>query len=132
MKSLKLIMVIAFAAMGFSAMAQDVNFDDPKYAKWGANAAERQQNMLNSQFLKEAVDNRKYDVAAGYLVDLLKKCPEASQNLYTNGTTLPMIQRYALSLSTLFCGFTMFVWQALLTTISMVRIISSIVRLASS
>lgn len=88
MKSLKLIMVIAFAAMGFSAMAQDVNFDDPKYAKWGANAAERQQNMLNSQFLKEAVDNRKYDVAAGYLVDLLKKCPQASLNIYTNGAKL--------------------------------------------
>ena len=30
MKSLKLIMVVAFAVMGFSAMAQDINFDDPK------------------------------------------------------------------------------------------------------
>ena len=88
MKSLKLIMVVAFAVMGFSAMAQDINFDDPKYAMWGANAAERQQNMLNSQFLKEAVDNRNYNVAAGYLVDLLKKCPAASLNLYTNGAKL--------------------------------------------
>lgn len=87
MKSVKLILMMAFAAIGFTAMAQ-VNYDDPKYAKWGANAAERQQNMLNSQFLKEAVDNRNYNVAAGYLVDLLKKCPQASQNLYTNGAKI--------------------------------------------
>ena len=87
MKSLKLIMVVAFALVGFNAMAQ-VNFDDPKYAKWGANAAEREQNLLNSQFLKEAVDNRNYNVAAGYLVDLLKKCPAASLNVYTHGAKL--------------------------------------------
>ena len=52
MKSLKFILTVAVAMMSFSAMAQDVNYDDPKYAKWGDGAANRKQNMLNNQFLK--------------------------------------------------------------------------------
>ena len=57
MKSLKLILAAAFAVVGISAMAQEINYDDPKYAVWGENANERRDNMLNTQFLKEAVDN---------------------------------------------------------------------------
>ena len=87
MKSVKLILMMAFAAISFSAMAQ-VNYDDPKYAKWGANAEERKQNMLNRQYLGEAVDNRQLNVAAGYLKTLLDKCPAASLNIYTDGAKL--------------------------------------------
>ena len=87
MKSVKLILMMAFAAIGFTAMAQ-VNYDDPKYAKWGANAEERKQNMLNRQYLGEAVDNRQLNVAAGYLQILLEKCPAASLNIYTDGAKL--------------------------------------------
>ena len=87
MKSVKLILMMAFAAISFSAMAQ-VNYDDPKYAKWGANAEERKQNMLNRQYLGEAVDNRQLNVAAGYLKILLDKCPAASLNIYTDGAKL--------------------------------------------
>ena len=88
MKSLKFILTVAVAMMSFSAMAQDVNYDDPKYAKWGDGAANRKQNMLNNQFLKEAVDNKKYDEAAGYLAKLIAGCPAASVNIYTNGAKL--------------------------------------------
>ena len=88
MKSLKLILVVAFAAMGVSAMAQDINYDDPKYAVWGESADERKENMLNNQFLKEAVDNKNYSNASKYLNILLTKCPAASQNIYTNGAKL--------------------------------------------
>ena len=88
MKSLKLILVVAFAAMGISAMAQEINYDDPKYAVWGENANERRDNMLNNQFLKEAVDNKNYSAASKYLNILLTKCPAASQNIYTNGAKL--------------------------------------------
>ena len=88
MKSLKLILVVAFAAMGISAMAQEINYDDPKYAVWGENANERRDNMLNNQFLKEAVDNKNYPAASKYLNILLTKCPSASQNIYTNGAKL--------------------------------------------
>ena len=57
MKSLKLILAVAFAVIGFSAMAQ-VNYDDPRYAVWGENAKQRESNMLANQFLKESVDNK--------------------------------------------------------------------------
>lgn len=88
MKSLKLILVVAFAAVGISAVAQEINYDDPKYAVWGENANERRDNMLNNQFLKEAVDNKNYPAASKYLNILLTKCPSASQNIYTNGAKL--------------------------------------------
>ena len=71
MKSIKLILVSAFALVGFTAVAQDINYDDPKYAKWGSTAEERKEMMLNAQFLKEAVDNRNYNLASGYLQALL-------------------------------------------------------------
>ena len=88
MKSLKLILAAAFAVVGISAMAQEINYDDPKYAVWGENANERRDNMLNNQFLKEAVDNKNYPAASKYLNVLLTKCPAASQNIYTNGAKL--------------------------------------------
>ena len=88
MKSLKLILAVAFAVMGVSAMAQEINYDDPKYAVWGENAGERRDNMLNNQFLKEAVDNKNFSAASKYLKILLDKCPAASQNIYTNGAKL--------------------------------------------
>ena len=88
MKSLKLILMVAFAMVGFTAMSQNINYDDPKYAKWGANAEQRKQNMLNNQFLKEAVDNKNYKAAAGYLKILLEQSPAAAQGIYTNGIKL--------------------------------------------
>ena len=87
MKSLKLILVAAFAMMGFSAFAQ-VNYDDPRYAIWGENAEQRKNNMLANQFLKESVDNKEYKAAAGYLKQLLDQAPKGAQGIYTNGIKL--------------------------------------------
>ena len=87
MKSLKLILAVAFAVMGFSAMAQ-VNYDDPRYAVWGENAKQRESNMLANQFLKESVDNKEYKAAAGYLKQLLEQAPKGAQGIYTNGIKL--------------------------------------------
>ncbi len=87
MKSLKLILVAAFAAVGFSAMAQ-VNYDDPRYAVWGNDAEQRKSNMLANQFLGEAINNKEYKVAAGYLKQLLEQAPKAAQGIYTNGIKL--------------------------------------------
>jgi tetratricopeptide (TPR) repeat protein len=87
MKSLKLILAVAFAAMSFSAMAQ-VNYDDPRYAVWGENAEQRKSNMLANQFLKESVDNKDYKAAAGYLKQLLDQAPKGAQGIYTNGIKL--------------------------------------------
>lgn len=87
MKSLKMILAVAFAAMSFSAMAQ-VNYDDPRYAVWGENAEQRKSNMLANQFLKESVDNKDYKAAAGYLKQLLDQAPKGAQGIYTNGIKL--------------------------------------------
>ena len=87
MKSLKLILVAAFAMMGFSAFAQ-VNYDDPRYAIWGENAEQRKNNMLANQFLKESVDNKEYKAAAGFLKLLLDQAPKGAQGIYTNGIKL--------------------------------------------
>ena len=87
MKSLKLILAVAFAVIGFSAMAQ-VNYDDPRYAVWGENAKQRESNMLANQFLKESVDNKEYKAAAGYLKQLLEQAPKGAQGIYTNGIKL--------------------------------------------
>ena len=84
MKSIKFVLVAVFAMVGFTAAAQDLNYDDPKYAKWGATGEERKEMMLTAQFLKEAVDNRNYDLASGYLKTLLEKAPAGSENIYTN------------------------------------------------
>ena len=64
-------------------MAQDLNA--PQYAKWGSTLEEKQQNILNSNFLKESCDNRDYDAAARYLNALIKSCPEASSAIYQRG-----------------------------------------------
>lgn len=88
MKSIKFVLVVVFALFGFTAVAQDLNYDDPKYAKWGATGEERKEMMLTAQFLKEAVDNRNYNLAANYLQILLEKAPAGSLNIYTNAAKL--------------------------------------------
>ena len=86
MKNVKFLLSAACAFFAYSALAQD--FSDPKYAIWGDTPEERQQNILNSNFLKESCDNKDYDAAAHYLKELLDKCPKASENTFVRGTTL--------------------------------------------
>ncbi len=49
---------------------------------------ERKENILNSSYLKEEINNHNFDSAAGYLHKLIEKCPAASENIYVNGTKL--------------------------------------------
>ena len=63
MKRIKMLFTLALAFAGMSAFAQD--FSDLRYAKWGDTPEERRENILNSSFLKEEIDNRNYDLAAG-------------------------------------------------------------------
>lgn len=83
MKNVKFLFAAVFALLAYAAAAQD--FNDPKFAKWGATAEERQQNILNSNFMKESCDNRNYNQAAHYLKELLEKCPDASLATYQRG-----------------------------------------------
>lgn len=86
MKRVKFLLSAACALFAFAAMAQD--FSDPKYAIWGDTPQEREQNMLNSNFLKESLDNKDYNAAARYLKELLDKAPKASPNTFVRGISL--------------------------------------------
>ena len=86
MKNIKVLLSAAFAVVSMTAVAQD--FSDPQYANWGETPDERRENIVNSQFLKESIDNQQYDLASGYFKTLVAKCPTASQNIYVNGIKL--------------------------------------------
>lgn len=86
MKSIRTILTVALAAVCISGYAQD--FSDPRYAKWGDTPEQRKENILNSTFLKESIDNRDYGSATNYLKALVEKCPTASENIYVNGIRL--------------------------------------------
>lgn len=86
MKNVKILLSAALLFLGASALAQD--FSSPQYAKWGATPEEREQNILNSNFLKESYDNRDYNAAAHYLKELIDKCPTASVSIYQRGASV--------------------------------------------
>lgn len=87
MKNVKLLLSAALALVGMTALAQQ-DFSSPQFAKWGATPEEREQNILNSNFLKEEVDNRNYDKAAFYLKEMIDKCPEVQEATYQRGATI--------------------------------------------
>lgn len=86
MKCAKILVSAVLTVVGLSAYAQDLS--DPKYAKWGETLEERKENILNSSYLKEEINNHNFDSASGYLHKLIEKCPAASENIYVNGTKL--------------------------------------------
>ncbi len=86
MKSIKILLTAAIAAVSVSAFAQD--FSDPKFANWGETPELRKENYLAYSFLKEEIANRNFNLAAAYLQQLVSKCPAASENIYANGVKL--------------------------------------------
>lgn len=68
-------------------MAQQ-DFSDPKYAVWGDTPQEREQNILNSNFLKESLDNKDYNAAAHYLKESLDNVRRLLQNTFRARITL--------------------------------------------
>jgi tetratricopeptide (TPR) repeat protein len=87
MKSVKILLSVALAALGGMSFAQDFS-DDAKYGKYGATAEERKENIYLVNFFNEAVGNQDYQTASGYLKQLLDKCPGASENIYAKGSTV--------------------------------------------
>lgn len=86
MKKVRFFFVAAASLFCGAAMAQD--FSGPQYAKWGDTVEERQQNILSSNFLKEACDNRDYNAAAQHFLELVQNAPAASENTYVRGALL--------------------------------------------
>ena len=86
MKNVKFLLSAVLVFLASAALAQD--FSAPQYAKWGATPEEREQNILNSNFLKESCDNRNYDAAAHYLKELIDKVPGVAESNYQRGAVL--------------------------------------------
>ena len=55
---------VAAALLFCGAVRAQQDFSGPQYAKWGDTVEERQKNILSSNFLKEACDNKDYNAAA--------------------------------------------------------------------
>ncbi len=84
MKTFRLLLALAFASVVFTSEAQ-VDYNDPQWASYGATAAEREANMLNNSFLREALENKDYNSAAGYLKLLIDNAPKANDAIYARG-----------------------------------------------
>ncbi|MDE7005895.1 lipopolysaccharide assembly protein LapB [uncultured Alistipes sp.] len=87
MKNVRFILVAAAAFCAVSVSAQQ-DFSGPQYAKWGDTPEAREKNILNSNFLKEACDNKDYNAAAQHLRELIEACPDASENIYVRGAVV--------------------------------------------
>ena len=86
MKKVKILLSAALALVATTTFAQD--FSDPKYAKWGETAEEREQNMMASNYLKEEYKMKDYNRAAHYLNIMLKNCPAAVKSTYQYGANI--------------------------------------------
>lgn len=84
MKKIQYILVAVCSLIGSAASAQQ-DFSGPQYAKWGDTVEERQKNILSSNFLKEAYDNKDYNAAAQHFMELVQNAPAASENTYVRG-----------------------------------------------
>ncbi len=87
MKKMKFFLTAAFSLMAMATMAQQ-DFSDPRYARWGDTPEQREKNILNSNFLKEAIANKDYNTAAGYFQALLADRPTATVNIYKYGVII--------------------------------------------
>lgn len=87
MKNIRFILLAVAAFCAVSASAQQ-DFSGPQYAKWGDTPEAREKNILNSNFLKEACDNKDFNAAAQHLKELIEACPDASENIYVRGAVV--------------------------------------------
>ncbi len=87
MKQIKLFLVAALAVVSLAAQAQ-IDFSNPAYAKWGETPKDRETNMFNSTYMREAVDNKNYNEAARLFQLLIANCPKASEAIYARGVVL--------------------------------------------
>lgn len=77
-------LIAAITLFPLCALAQ-VDFNDPQYAKYGADAAAREANYKNYSFFLDAYKMSSYGDAAKRLNDLIQACPDANENFYLYG-----------------------------------------------
>lgn len=89
MKRVKLLIAMTFAVVG-SAMAQgtSINYNDPRYASWGPDAATREKNMFTATYMREALEAKEYDNASKHFQVLMANCPSASEAVFARAVQL--------------------------------------------
>lgn len=83
MKRVKFLLTAILAVASLCVMAQDLSGD--AYAMWGETVEEREANILRSQFLKEALQNKNYNEAAEHFNYLVQHAPKAAESIYQRG-----------------------------------------------
>lgn len=83
MRRVKFLLTAVLAIASFCVMAQDLSGD--AYAMWGETVEEREANILRSQFLKEAIQNKNYNEAAEHFQYLVAHAPKAAESIYQRG-----------------------------------------------
>lgn len=87
MKKFKMLLSAACSLFAVAAMAQ-TDYSAPQFAAYGETPQEREQNILTSNFLKEAVQNKDYNAAAGYYQKLIAACPKAQASIHQYGAVI--------------------------------------------
>ncbi len=90
MKSIKALLVVASVTICslVSGQSPQVDFNSPQYAMWGDTAEDREKNMFLSTFMREAFKNKQFDEAVGYFLQLVEKCPKASDATFARAVQI--------------------------------------------
>ncbi|MBE9487870.1 MAG: hypothetical protein IMY73_01685 [Bacteroidetes bacterium] len=78
------IVAILFATMSYA----QIDFNHPKFAKYGTDAQTREDNYKNYSFFKDDVSMKNYSSAEKRLEELLVNAPTASENIYIKGISV--------------------------------------------
>lgn len=83
MKRFLLLMCAAFAVISSTkVVAQEINYNDPQFAKWGPDAATRKEMIAAANFMKDAYEAKNYDAVAKYFNQIIAVVPAASEPVY--------------------------------------------------
>ncbi len=89
MKKIKLLLIFTVATVvNVLAQGSQVDFNNPQFAKWGANAEEREKNMFAATFMREALDAKNYNEAAKHFQQLVASAPAASEAVYARASLI--------------------------------------------
>ncbi len=82
-----LVVVVMFSMMPM-AVAQNIDYNDPKYHHLGKDVAEREQTLRKYSFMRDAYRMKSYDDYMRRYEELVKECPKCYQNMYLMGIKL--------------------------------------------
>ncbi len=87
MTRIKLTLIAILSAMCITTYAQ-IDFNDPRYSKYGETPEQRKENMLKFTYFKEAVESNNFAKASEYLHELLATAPKAQETMYQRAANL--------------------------------------------